>query len=373
MGLEGWDADWMSRQSLSAALGFYTKVTYTGQARYPQRIRDLFGLPKCFGIDGVKVKKLPGWMNTNFEDAHCHGRFSRKLKRDVIYRRLRNGNRGLLLWHPSLISYLDCMSEDVSCYYVVDFFEGLVGSDEYLDRLREQESLMLKSVDVVFVTWKGLAEKLGLGDKAVILPHGVNFEYYNRASRNEFPTPADIPRGRPIVGYSGSIKTKTDFDLLEKMTQRLADWNIVLIGVAHVEKPEHCQKFENLRRQSNFFHLGLKSHDELGAYLQSFDVCMMCYTINEWTEYGLPLKMLEYFATGKPVVSTYLPSLEDYRDYVTVCENHDDFISAVAAQGSLDTPERRNARIAFAARNTWKDRARTILQVMGSTMSKKKR
>ncbi len=223
---------------------------------------------------------------------------------------------------------------------------------------------------MIFVTWKGLAEKLGIQDKAVILPHGMNYEYYNRASRNEFPVPSDIPRGRPIVGYTGSIKTKTDFELLQKMTQRLSDWNIVLMGHEYVEEPEQRKTFEYLLQQPNFFHLGLKAYHELGAYLQSFDVCMMCYLINKWTEYGLPLKMFEYFATGKPVVSTYLPSLEEYRDYVTVCSNHDEFITAVAEHKTIDTPERRQARIDFAARNTWNHRAQQILEVLteaGST------
>ena len=86
----------------------------------------------------------------------------------------------------------------------------------------------------------------------------------------------------------------------------------------------------------------------------------------------LPLKMSEYFATGKPLVSTYLPSLEDYRDYVTVCTNHDDFIAAVAENDSQESSERRQARIDFAAQNTWNHRAQTILQVLADARDKKK-
>jgi glycosyltransferase involved in cell wall biosynthesis len=370
--LDIWDDAWMNRQSLTAAFTNYTHSMYVGQPRYPGRFRDLFSWPKSYVKDKITFWELPRWMNTNFEDAHCHKGFSHWIKRRKFRYDKDHGSQALLVWHPSLVSYLDAVPADVTCYYIDDYFEGLPGNPEYLTRLREQQELLLNKVDVIFVTWKGLAEKLGIQDKAVILPHGMNFEYYNRASRNELSIPSDIPQGRPIVGYTGSIKTKTDFALLEKMTQRLSDWNIVLIGHEYVEEPEHRKIFEDLLQQPNFFHLGLKAYNELGAYLQSFDVCMMCYTINEWTEYGLPLKMFEYFATGKPVVSTYLPSLEDYRDYVTVCSNHDEFVTAVAEQSTLDTPERRQARIDFAAQNTWNHRAQTILEVLTEAMGKKK-
>jgi len=99
---------------------------------------------------------------------------------------------------------------------------------------------------------------------------------------------------------------------------------------------------------------------------------MMPYTITEWMEYGLPLKMFEYFATGKPIVSTYLPSLEDYREYVDVCMNHADFIEAVADYKSRDTDERRSARLAFAAENTWEKRAQKMLEVLKEAVRKKR-
>jgi len=371
MALEGWSNDWMSRQSLSAALSRFTKVIYAGQPRYPSKIRDLFTLPQRRMQDGVTIQKLPCWMNTNFEDDHCHAWLARQLKRRIFFRNWARCTRAMLLWHPSLVGFLDSVSVDVTCYHVVDYFEGLAVGEELRQRLKQQEEQLLNRVDVVFVTWKGLAEKLGVADKAVLLPHGMDFEYYNRVSRNELSIPSDIPRGRPIVGCTGSLKAKTDFELLEKMAQALPDWNIVLIGHNITGAGELQQRFENLLKQANVFYLGLKTRTELAAYLQAFDVCIMPYTITEWMRYGLPLKMFEYFATGKPIVSTYLPSLDDYREYIDVCMNHDDFIEAVADYKSRDTDERRLARLAFAAENTWEKRAQKMLEVLNEAVQKK--
>jgi len=370
--LDKWDQAWMNRQSLADALRHYAHAIHVGQPKYPTRLRDLFTYPKRRVLDGIPNWELPSWMNTNFEDTHCHRGFSRWIKRRIFRYDSDHGSQALLLWHPSLVSYLDAVPADVTCCYIDDFFEGLAANKEYMIRLREQQEYLLDKVDVIFVTWKGLAEKLGVQDKAVILPHGMNYDYFSRASRNELPAPSDVPQGRPIVGHTGSIKSKNNFDLLEKMVQRLPNWNIVLMGHVFTEELEFRQRFDNLLSRPNFFHLGLKAYHELGSYLQSFDVCIMLYNINEYTQYCLPLKMFEYFATGKPIVSTYLPSLEDYRDYITICTNHDEFITAIAEQRTLDTPERRQARIDFAARNTWNHRAQTILDVLSAKICDRK-
>jgi len=361
----------MNRQSLAAALGHYTQAFHVGQPKYPTRLRDLLAYPERRVLDGVPNWILPSWMNTHFEEAHCHGGLARRMKRRIFRYDSDHCSQALLLWHPSLVSYLDAVPADVTCCYLDDFFEGLATQEEHQALLREQQSLLLEKVDVIFVTWKGLAEKLGIQDKAVILPHGMNYDYFSQASRNELPTPADIPRGRPIVGHTGSIKSKNNFELLEKMVQRLTNWNIVVMGHVFTEDAELRQRFENLLRRPNFFHLGLKGYYELGSYLQSFDVCIMMYNLNEYTRYCLPLKMFEYFATGKPIVSTYLPSLEAYRDYITVSMNHDEFITAVEEHSTIDTPEQRQARIEFAARNTWNHRAQTILEVLSAKIPEK--
>lgn len=371
--LDKWSEDWMSRQSLSAALAHYTDVTYIGQPKYPRGVKDLLTVPKRFQTHGLTVLDLPCWMNSNFEESHLHGGLSRHLKRRFLLRHSGRDIRSLLLWHPTLLRYLEAVSVDVTCYHVVDFFEGLARTDAARQQIRILEDELLRRVDVVFVIWKGLAERLGVAERAVLLPHGVDYDYYVRAARGEFATPADMPRGKPVAGFIGSIKSKTDVELLDKLAGRLSDWHLVMIGHDHTGKGELRERFERLRGRPNVYYLGLKAHADLAGYVQAFDVCLMPYVITDWTQYGLPLKMFEYFATGKPIVSTWLPSLEDYRGYIDVCTEHDEFIEAVARLQDGDSEQRRRLRMTYAAENTWKKQAGKMLEALAAAAVQKTR
>ena len=360
VGLDRWAVGWMNRRYLTVALRRRVAADYIVHPGHPRSLRELGLLPGRRLVNDVTVWDLPCWMNPDFASAHGWGWLARGAMRRYL-RPPAAGLQALLLWHPGMVRYLDFIPADVAGFYADDLFEGLARDQDDLPALRRQQAELLDRADVVFVSWRGLAERLGVADRATILPHGVEFERYAAAGRGEYDPPADLPRGRPIVGYTGTVNTKVDLDLLEKLAQRLADWNVVLVGNKVFAADALRRRFERLLERENVFHLGIKGRDELPAYVQGFDVCMMCYRLTRWTEFGLPLKLLEYFATGKPVVSTYLPSLEDYARLLDLCRTHEEFIDAVAARRDGPDEARRQGRIDLAAANTWDDRAETVL------------
>jgi len=67
--------------------------------------------------------------------------------------------------------------------------------------------------------------------------------------------------------------------------------------------------------------LGGKPTQSLGAYPQHFDVCLMPYVIDDYTRYVYPLKMHEYLAGGKPVVSSPIRSVEDFKHVIALARN----------------------------------------------------
>ena len=42
---------------------------------------------------------------------------------------------------------------------------------------------------------------------------------------------------------------------------------------------------------------------DLPAYVQHFDACLMFYDVNDYTKYIYPVKLNEYLATGRPTIS----------------------------------------------------------------------
>ena len=117
---------------------------------------------------------------------------------------------------------------------------------------------------------------------------------------------------KPILGYVGTLGEWVDFDILIQLAKAKPDWSIVMIG------PVTSKRFSSLMTGiPNLHWLGEKEYNELPAYLDVFDVCLIPFKVNEFTEKIYPTKFHQYLGAGKPVVSSYLPDLEPFSPWVT--------------------------------------------------------
>ena len=112
--------------------------------------------------------------------------------------------------------------------------------------------------------------------------------------------PADMNFGdKKIIGFTGSIEYRTDFDLLYKLAKHHHDKILFMIG------PVSTDEHRCIDNRYPMLYLPVPENlEELPAYLQYFDCCIIPYKINTLTASIYPLKINEYLAAGKPVVST---------------------------------------------------------------------
>ena len=76
-----------------------------------------------------------------------------------------------------------------------------------------------------------------------------------------------------------------------------------------------------LKDMKNVAFLGIKQHSELAEYIDRFDVCLIPYLLNDYTETVYPTKLNEYLARGKAVVSTALPERSEERRVGKECRS----------------------------------------------------
>src|SRR5206468_5962694 len=88
------------------------------------------------------------------------------------------------------------------------------------------------------------------------------------------------------------------------------------------------------------------------------------FVINDITLATSPLKLYEYFAAGRPVISTPMPECAAFRD-VRIVSDAEEFSAALdSARGDRDDAAF-SARLAqLAARNTWRARARAAMEAV---------
>jgi len=103
--------------------------------------------------------------------------------------------------------------------------------------------------------------------------------------------------------------------------------------------------------------LGVKAHAEIPAYIRRFDVCLIPYVVDGFTDHISPAKLNEYLALGKPVVSTGLFEIrrfvKTHGDVVAVADGAEDFAAHIEAGLKPPPPGAAERRRAVAEANSW--------------------
>jgi glycosyltransferase involved in cell wall biosynthesis len=216
----------------------------------------------------------------------------------------------------------------------------------YIARLDEG---LCRRADLVFVGSEPLREKkVGFNPRTFVVNHAADVGHFARAADPETKVPEELERiPHPRIGFVGMMDAiRFDASLLGQLAEN-PGYHLVIVGgvVGGAGKilPAH----------PNLHWLGMKPVNELPAYLKGMDVCLMPYRLNEATRNIYPLKLHEYLATGKPVVSTAIPAVEDLRDLVYVADSPDHFSQCVAQALSETDETLSSRRRACAQKNSW--------------------
>lgn len=329
---EDWDAHPSSTQHLARELSKFHTVTWINSIgmRAPRFTPTDFGRlirkgmkmltpnkrwpPELANQQNPLLKKSPkDWQPTVIEPIAIpfHGNKGvRWLNEKLIKQRLFARQRQLeqqrpILWLslPSAVPLLGKVNECFSIYYCGDDFSALEGVDHEVIATLEQE--LVDKVDLILVASETLLDKFP-EEKTLFIPHGVA-DYFFEAPGER---PADLPEG-PVAGFYGSISSWLDQDLLLSVAQRLPHWNFVLIGQVRCD-------IDRLRVQKNIHFLGPKRHEQLPEYLHHWQVSLLPFKDNAQIQACNPLKLREYMAVGKPIVSTDFPALLPYRNWIKI-------------------------------------------------------
>jgi UDP-galactopyranose mutase len=186
----------------------------------------------------------------------------------------------------------------------------------------------MRSVDQVIVHSPALFAKKGkVNPHTALIPNGVDFQSF-ASPRAEPPDLAPVPH--PRVGYVGVIKKQLDLALLVRLARARPGYSFVMVGPVMNVSGKQAQLAE-LQALPNVRFLGEKAPADLPAYMQHLDVCLMCYEANDYTRYIYPLKMHEYLASGRPVVSTPIDAVLPHAAYVALATGDTQWLNAIDA------------------------------------------
>jgi glycosyltransferase involved in cell wall biosynthesis len=374
-GINPWDTIKQRPQQLAERLALNDTVIYVNPVRDPLSLSGIVKTrfqirrisPRLFLIDCPGL--LPG---SSF--VGILGDFQMGLLALELLKFLRN--RGIdpnVLWlsHPRQRYALSILSSSmIYCYDCMDDYSRMLqffwSGNLRAHHIAISERKIISSADVVTATSKVLEDNCRRFSKNVLrVPNGADAAHFAPTST---PGPT-VPRssGRSILGYFGWIGPWIDFDLIVEIAVQRPDWTIRMIGPWGVGNEESAK----LRRLRNIELVGEVPYDHLPRYTSGFDVCILPFIADRFAQSVNPVKLYEYLATGKPIVSTDLAEVKMYSDLVGIAENSTEFIKAVEAAFTEKDQTRAASRIQLARANSWDERVRLITEAINNARTKK--
>lgn len=199
------------------------------------------------------------------------------------------------------------------------------------------EGEWLAKADFVLANAPSLCEHAGRHNPRVYcISAMVDFDLFHRATQG--PT-GPGPGSSALCCYCGAVGPRIDAELLAEVSRR---YRLRIVGPVRVRLPGLAPSSE-VR--------GQVPYPELPDHVRDVDVFVLPYRVDEYTVGITPAKIFECFATGRPVVSTYLPSLLPYEGLVYISRTHDEFLMNID-RALQESPALRERRIQIARANT---------------------
>lgn len=245
---------------------------------------------------------------------------------------------------PELVPFVRGHSWRAVVYEVVDDHAAGPGMTDGLRRaFAEAEAQILASCDLVFAWSEPIRQRLAaLHPNVRLATAAVDVAELE-------PVAAQAGEERVAV-FAGDLGFRFDERLAAASAARLDDWTVVFAGPVGEEATASLGSLPNVRLTGRF------ERSELPALLARATVCLVPYRVNAFNDTLVPVKIVEYLAAGRPVVSTPLRAASEFADVVDFADGAEAFAEAVVTAARDDSPEERRRRVERARPFSWERR-----------------
>ncbi len=338
----------MQRPSLRKGGMFFKRLT--------RKIKSIFA--------GLKMSDAGFWVYSPFSMPVHHLRWLRPVNRLLLQLQIclvskKLGIKKPIVWVacPAACDVARNMKKQKLVYQRTDRFEDYPNIDK--KTIIEYDHALKAEADLtIFVNNTLYNEEENQCKKAIYLDHGVDFDMFASAE-NDKSIPDDMKGiAKPVVGFFGDIDEQTtDTEMIDRITELLPRMNFVFLGKASVD----CS---GILSKKNVWMLGHKPYEQVPHYGKCFDVCIMPWKQNRWIQACNPIKLKEYLALGKPVVSTPFPELQKYLDVVYQAGNRQEFVKCIEKALASDSSEKITARRDKVKTATWDFKAQLVYEIL---------
>lgn len=257
--------------------------------------------------------------------------------------------------------YYDTMKPDKLIYEYIDELEIF---DAYDSKMIADHHKMMGIADVTVCTATKLYKQaLGKAKNPILSPNAGDYEFFLKTP--DTPVSSLITNAvkgyKCVLGYYGALAMWFDYELVKEVARRHPDWLFVLIGMNY----DGTLDKSGVNKIKNILYVPPQPYQTLPSLLTAFDVATIPFVINEITLSTSPVKLFEYMAGGKPILTSKMPeclkyeSVRTYADVDEFCRIVEEYMAMKPEDPYWEVLKRE------ALENTWDARTDQILEALG--------
>ena len=264
------------------------------------------------------------------------------------------------LTHPALLEGIPGSCAGLPIVYdCMDDVLGFPASDRTIAFLARLERELVERAALILCSSSRLRDLLisrnagVVRSKLVIVRNAISSSLLDRQS----VLTARSQENRVRIGYFGTIADWLDFDALLAGLNQNQQLEFHLVGPTLIRAIPRHDRLKVHRPVP---------HEDLAQLSERFDAFVMPFRLNGLTASVDPVKLYEYLAFGKEIITVQYAEIDQFAPFVHFYQNVLDFLKLLDRL-TTNTLERKNLgpdRSAFLSQNTWEARCAQILRVL---------
>ncbi len=267
------------------------------------------------------------------------------------------------------ISGEDGIKTDLTVFDAIDNWIEHPSFEKQKKVLEENYRIIIQKSDLIFTVSENLLsffKDLGREQDIYWVANGVDTSHFIEKATVK---PKDLEKiSRPIIGYVGIIQQRLDIDLLEYLAEKNPEKSFVLIGplwpIYFRRIRKSAVEIQRLRKYKNIYLLGRRTYNQTPDYIRNFDLAISPHRLDNFVKYTNSLKVLEYLACGKPVVTTPPSGVERFSHLVYIAQDYEDFNKKIKKALIDDNSELKKERIRQMKNQDWNFKVEEMIKLI---------
>ena len=253
-------------------------------------------------------------------------------------------------------------------YDIVDFYAS--PNPKTNEILHHQKKYLLQKANLITAISKSLIDNY----QKILPTASINLvvQGFNliKSSIDINPETEKLQKLSHKIGFIGGINNRLDYQLLFELISQTPQYNYIFIGPLGNDYNVSSKSVNSLAKKlftfKNVHHIDLVPKSQIGQFIDIFDITTIPYDIkDDFNRLCYPMKLFEYFAAGKPVLSTPIEELKNFPKLVLVSSKSSDWKKYIDNIFSKPWPRKLQIQEKnLAKKNSWENKVSQITKLL---------